>query len=196
MNTRLRLDLQNASSGCEIPARSLLKSWVHAAIVGAADGTQRKQAEVSLRIVDEAEMSELNGRYRGKAYPTNVLSFPADLPPELKLPHLGDIVICAAVVEREALAQNKKPLDHWAHLAIHGTLHLLGFDHIEPEDAEAMESREIEILKTLHIANPYIAADGDTSNSDTSKTTMPSSMPPSTITPNDSPIEDGLVNHG
>lgn len=174
MSTRLRLDLQNASSGHAIPAQSLLKLWVKAAI-----GTQRRQAEVSLRIVDEAEMTELNGQYRGKAYPTNVLSFPADLPPEVKLPHLGDIVICAAVVEREAREQHKKPIDHWAHLLVHGTLHLLGFDHIDPAEAEAMERREIEILKTLAIANPYEIADyeGDTSH-------------------NDSPSEDGLVNHG
>jgi probable rRNA maturation factor len=170
VTTRLRLDLQDASSGRDIPAQSLLKRWVRAAI-----GTQRRQAEISLRIVDEPEMSELNGQYRGKPYPTNVLSFPADLPPEVKLPYLGDIVICAAVVEREALAQGKQPLDHWAHLLIHGTLHLLGFDHIDAADAEAMESREIEILKTLAIANPYIIAAGDD---------------------NESSSEDGLVNHG
>ncbi len=169
---RLRLDLQDVSNGFDIPAQSLLKLWVRAALEG-----QRRQAEISLRIVDEAEMSELNGQYRGKAYPTNVLSFPADLPPEVKLPYLGDIVICAAVVEREALAQGKQPHDHWAHLLVHGTLHLLGFDHIESADAEAMEGREIEILETLAIANPYIIAAGDDAS-------------------DESPSEDGLVNHG
>jgi len=151
---KLRLDLQDASSGCEIPAQSLLKLWVRAAI-----GTQRRQAEISLRIVDEAEMIELNGRYRDKPQPTNVLSFPADLPPELKLPHLGDIVACAAVIEREAREQHKALDDHWAHMLIHGTLHLLGFDHIEPSEAEVMEGLEIDILKTLNIANPYLAAE-------------------------------------
>jgi probable rRNA maturation factor len=166
-STRLTLDLQNASSGVPVPAQSLLKLWVRAALEG-----QRRQAEISLRIVDEAEMTELNGQYRGKAYPTNVLSFPADLPPEVKLPYLGDIVICAAVVEREALAQGKTPRDHWAHLLVHGTLHLLGLDHIDDAEAEAMESREIEILKTLAIANPYESSN-DASSS-----------------------EDGLVNHG
>jgi probable rRNA maturation factor len=162
---KLRLDLQNASSHRDIPAQSLLKLWLQAAV-----GTQRRQAEISLRIVDEAEMTELNGRYRGKPQPTNVLSFPADLPPEVKLPYLGDIVICAAVVEQEAQTQHKTVADHWAHMLIHGTLHLLGFDHIEPSEAEAMESLEIDILKTLHIADPYSAADHST--------------------------EDDLVNHG
>jgi probable rRNA maturation factor len=166
-STRLSLDLQVASSGFDIPAQSLLKLWMRAALEG-----QRRQAEISLRIVDEAEMTDLNGRYRGKAYPTNVLSFPADLPPEVKLPYLGDIVICAAVVEREALAQGKKPHDHWAHLLVHGTLHLLGHDHIEDAEAEAMEGREIEILQTLAIANPYESSDDESSS------------------------EDGLVNHG
>jgi probable rRNA maturation factor len=156
---KLRLDVQNASSDCEIPAQSLLKLWVQAALVtasAAATGRSCRQAEVSLRIVDVAEMIELNGQYRGKPQPTNVLSFPADLPPELKLPHLGDMVICAAVVEREAREQQKALADHWAHLLIHGTLHLLGFDHIDDAEAEVMESMEIEILKTLNIANPYI----------------------------------------
>jgi probable rRNA maturation factor len=179
--TRLSLDLQDVSSGFDIPAQSLLKLWVRAALQG-----QRRQAEISLRIVDEAEMTELNGQYRGKTYPTNVLSFPADLPPEVKLPYLGDIVICAAVVEREALAQGKQPRDHWAHLLVHGTLHLLGFDHIESADAEAMESREIEILQELAIANPYIiAADAPGNATRESESTN-----------DESPSEDGLVNHG
>jgi len=164
---KLRLDLQDASSGCEIPAQSLLKLWVRAAI-----GTQRRQAEISLRIVDAAEMIELNGLYRDKPQPTNVLSFPADLPPELKLPHLGDIVACAAVIEREAREQRKALNDHWAHMLIHGTLHLLGFDHIEPSEAEIMENLEIEILTTLQIANPYLEVASAT------------------------PTKDSLVNHG
>ncbi len=100
-------------------------------------------------------MTDLNGRYRDKPQPTNVLSFPSELPDELALPLLGDIVICAPVVNREAEQQGKSPAAHWAHMAVHGTLHLLGYDHIENEDAQRMESLETRILARMGLPCPY-----------------------------------------
>lgn len=147
----LRLDIDNACAAY-MPDNAALKRWVVAALA-----TRRANAELSLRIVDDAEMRELNHRYRGADYATNVLSFPAELPPELKLPHLGDIVICAAVVEREAQEQHKSRDAHWAHMIVHGTLHLLGYDHVEDTDADIMEALEIAILRELNFANPYLA---------------------------------------
>jgi len=155
----LCLDIQNASSDPAIPPASDLERWVRAALDG-----RRDDAELSLRIVDEPEITELNAQYRGKDYPTNVLSFPADLPPELGLPHLGDIVICAGVVEREAREQHKSSGAHWAHMVVHGTLHLLGHDHIEETEAAAMEGLEIAILQRLAFPNPYETAEDSTQN--------------------------------
>lgn len=118
---------------------------------------QNVSGEVAVRIVDEAEMIELNQHYRQKQGPTNVLSFPSDIPDLIKetCPLLGDIIICAPVVDREAKAQSKPNKAHWAHMVIHGTLHLLGFDHMTPEQAEPMERLEIEILHTFGFNNPY-----------------------------------------
>jgi probable rRNA maturation factor len=118
---------------------------------------RRKATEVSIRIVDAEEGQALNRQYRGRDYATNVLSFEADLPPGVNLPLIGDLVICAPVVAREAAEQGKKANDHWAHLTIHGTLHLLGYDHIEDGEAEEMEALETRILKGLGIADPYLA---------------------------------------
>ncbi len=146
---RLRIDIDNASSA-KVPTKIKLKQWI-----GAAIGEHRDRAEISVRICDADEIKTLNAQYRGKDYATNVLSFPADLPAELKLPHLGDIVICAAVVESEALEQHKPSEAHWAHMVIHGTLHLLGYDHIDDDEAETMEALEIAILRELNFANPY-----------------------------------------
>ncbi|KJV30941.1 rRNA maturation RNase YbeY [Luteibacter yeojuensis] len=135
-----------------IPAPASFRHWVEAALKGAR---RRKATEVAIRIVDAAEGQALNLQYRGRDYATNVLSFEADLPPGIALPLIGDLVICAPVVAREAAEQGKKPNDHWAHLTIHGTLHLLGFDHIEDAEAEAMEALETRILAGLGIADPY-----------------------------------------
>jgi probable rRNA maturation factor len=114
------------------------------------------QAEVSVYIVDEAESQELNSQYRGKDKPTNVLSFPADIPEEVGVPLLGDLVVCAPVVEREAQEQGKTLNAHWAHMLVHGTLHLLGYDHLEDDEAEVMEALETRLVTQLHFPAPYI----------------------------------------
>lgn len=157
---RLRVDIDNAS-GAKVPTNAAIKQWISAAIDkhGANSGTRRDKAELCVRITDADEIKMLNQQYSGKDYATNVLSFPADLPPELKLPHLGDIVICAEVVEREAREQNKTSAAHWAHMLVHGTLHLLGYDHIDDAEAEIMEALEIKILCELDFANPYVIED-------------------------------------
>ena len=146
----ITLDTEVASQAADIPNQALLERWVSAAI-----GEHQTQAEVSLMIVDEAQGQSLNHEYRGKDYPTNVLSFPADLPPELELPLLGDLVICAPVVAREAIEQNKSLEAHWAHMLVHGTLHLLGYDHIDDDEADAMEALETTIIIGLGYAAPY-----------------------------------------
>jgi len=143
-----------ATSRRGVPAPVSFRRWVEAALKGAR---RRKATEVAIRIVDADEGRALNLQYRGRDYATNVLSFPADLPPDLNLPLIGDLVICAPVVAREAAEQGKKPADHWAHLTIHGTLHLLGYDHIEEAEAEAMEGLETRVLAGLGIADPYLA---------------------------------------
>jgi probable rRNA maturation factor len=106
-------------------------------------------------VVDEAEGRELNRQYRHKDYATNVLSFPADLPPELGLPLLGDVILCAPVVAREAQAQGKSLDAHYAHLTVHGVLHLLGYDHETISDARTMEGLEVQILDSMGIPDPY-----------------------------------------
>ena len=135
-----------------VPAAASFRRWVEAALRGAK---RRRATELSIRIVDAAEGRALNRDYRGKDYATNVLSFGADLPPGVQLPLIGDIVICAPVVVREAAEQGKPPRDHWAHLTVHGVLHLLGHDHIIEAEAEVMEALETRILAGLGIADPY-----------------------------------------
>ena len=136
-----------------LPAPASFRRWVAAALRGAR---RRKPAELAIRIVDADEGRALNRDYRGKDYPTNVLSFPAGLPPGLRLPLIGDLAICAPVVLREAGEQGKPARDHWAHLTVHGVLHLLGYDHIDHRDADAMEALETRILASLGIADPYV----------------------------------------
>ncbi|TDG12571.1 rRNA maturation RNase YbeY [Seongchinamella unica] len=146
----LHLDIQCASAE-PVPDEDDIRRWVLAALAG----RRRSDTEVSLRLVDIAEMTTLNESYRHKTGPTNVLSFPSDLPPELELPLLGDIVICAPVVREEARQQAKALEAHWAHMTVHGTLHLLGYDHIEEAEAEAMEALETDILTALNYPCPY-----------------------------------------
>jgi probable rRNA maturation factor len=160
---KLLLDLQCEHVQADIPKRSQFEQWVSTALAG-----RRDVAELSIRIVDVEEMTALNRDYRGKDKPTNVLSFPFELPAGLaelgdaEMPHelLGDIVICAEVVEREAREQGKPAEAHWAHMVVHGVLHLLGYDHIDPDEASQMEGIEIEILAQLGVANPYVLATG------------------------------------
>lgn len=138
-----------------LPKKGLPKETDFLAWATAAVGKLRPAAEVSLRVVDEAEGRELNRQYRHKDYATNVLSFPADLPPALGLPLLGDVILCAPVVAREAAAQGKPLADHYAHLAVHGVLHLLGYDHETISDARTMEGLEVQILESMGISDPY-----------------------------------------
>jgi probable rRNA maturation factor len=152
----LRVDVQVAGPRGGLPEVGRLRHWARSALVG-----RRSDAELSIRIVDAAESRALNRRYRGKDKPTNVLAFPAELPPELGLPLLGDLVICREVVEAEAAAQ-AKPLDaHWAHMVVHGTLHLMGYDHGTADEAAAMETLEAEILADLGWPDPYREVDGN-----------------------------------
>lgn len=148
--TPITVDLQNASASQQLPSRQDLERWATAAV-----GQHRRQAEISLRIVDSEEGAALNQQWRHKNGPTNVLSFPCELPEALGLPLLGDLVICAPVVEQEARQQEKALAAHWAHMVVHGTLHLLGYDHIEAFQAEEMEALEVQILEALGYPDPY-----------------------------------------
>ncbi len=114
------------------------------------------ESELLIRLVDKSEIQMLNKTYRGKNQATNVLSFPSDLPVEIEEPILGDVVICVQVVREEADVQGKTFVHHLIHMAVHGTLHLLGYDHIEDDEAVVMESLEIKILGALTIENPYL----------------------------------------
>lgn len=117
---------------------------------------QEEALELTVRVVEADESQELNATYRGKDKPTNVLSFPFEQPPGLNLPLLGDLIVCQSVVAEEAIQQNKPLVAHWAHMLVHGTLHLLGYDHINDEEAEQMERLEVQILNSLGIDDPYI----------------------------------------
>jgi probable rRNA maturation factor len=141
--------LQNASKERDIPSESQILPWLELALEGL------ESPVVTIRIVDEAESASLNRQYRSKSGPTNVLSFPAELPDEVDLALLGDIVICAPLVRQEAMEQAKPLMAHWAHLVIHGILHLRGYDHLDPEAAEEMESLETRLLHELGFPDPY-----------------------------------------
>lgn len=146
------LDLQIASeSQTGLPDEALFQRWLEAVLP-----QFQAESEVTIRIVDHAESQELNLTYRGKDKPTNVLSFPFEAPPEIELSLLGDLIICRQVVETEAVEQQKTAEEHWAHMVIHGCLHLLGYDHIEDDEAEEMEALETEILAQLGYSDPYL----------------------------------------
>ncbi|OBX87366.1 rRNA maturation RNase YbeY [Haemophilus haemolyticus] len=147
------VDLQIATENIEgLPTEEQIVQWATAVVQPEGD-----KVEMTVRIVDEAESHELNLTYRGKDRPTNVLSFPFECPDEVELPLLGDLVICRQVVEREAAEQEKPLMAHWAHMVVHGSLHLLGYDHIEDDEAEEMESLETQIMQGLGFDDPYLA---------------------------------------
>ena len=154
--TLCTVDLQKAVTHKDLPKTADFRAWVQAALEGAG---RRKPCDVSIRLVDADESRTLNHQYRQKDKPTNVLSFPSELPETVldSLPRepLGDIIICVPVVFAEAEEQGEAARDHWAHLTVHGVLHLLGFDHIADDEAEEMEGLEIVVLAGLGIANPY-----------------------------------------
>lgn len=145
----LFVDIQHASEKGEIPGDEELKDWAQAAYQG------ENEAEITLRLVDEHESADLNKRYRGKDRPTNVLSFPFEVPPEIPVSLLGDLVICTAVVAAEAQEQQKSISAHWAHMVIHGMLHLQGYDHVIAEEAAIMEDLETRLLLALGFPAPY-----------------------------------------
>ena len=150
------ITVQYATDKKLAPSKETLCLWARQALA-----TQPKQKEITIRIVDISQMTALNEQFRKKIGPTNVLSFPADLPETVQksLPLLGDIVICAAVVNREAHEQSKTTEAHWAHMVVHGVLHLLGYDHEKEDEAEVMETLEINILQQLGFSNPYLTGE-------------------------------------
>ena len=150
------IDYQNAYEGEEeianaIPSADSLAQWANA-VLSAED---LHEQEVTIRFTDETESQQLNRDYRQKDKPTNVLSFPFEAPPGVEMNLLGDLIICAPVISREANEQEKAVEHHYAHMTIHGILHLLGYDHITDEDAQVMESKEIAILASMGIEDPY-----------------------------------------
>lgn len=152
--TLLDLEVQYACASSDVPDEDALRDWALAALQGAG-----VPVELVIRIVDEAESRDLNNRYRHKDKPTNVLSFPFEAPPGVDCNHLGDLVICAPVVQHEAHEQHKQADHHWAHMVVHGVLHLRGYDHREQRQAVAMEALEKQILATFGIPDPYTAQD-------------------------------------
>ena len=147
---RLDVSVSYAAPRTGVPAATSFRNWVAAALRG-----RIREADLAIRIVGAKEGRALNRHYRVKDYATNVLSFPAELPEGVKMPLLGDLVICAPVVAREAKEQHKPAVAHYAHLTVHGVLHLLGWDHDDDKEAEAMEQLERDILAELGLPDPY-----------------------------------------
>lgn len=148
-NHAITLHVSNKSF--KIPSRYHFQKWVNAAL-----NNHRKKAEVAITIVDVKESARLNSTYRHKAGPTNILSFPFETPKGISLSLLGDLIICAPIIKKEAKEQDKILIAHWAHMVIHGCLHLLGYDHIKNRDAKIMESLEVTLLKELGFEDPYL----------------------------------------
>lgn len=136
-----------------LPSEEQLTLWASAALAQHCNYTE---PELTIRLVDNNESHELNFEYRGKDKPTNVLSFPFEVPEHIPLELLGDLIICAPVVQQEAEQQNKTAEQHWAHMVVHGCLHLLGFDHIKDKEAEIMENLERQVMAQLGYPDPYL----------------------------------------
>lgn len=145
------LDIQLATSYVDYPTEQQFQLWVDTVLQ-----EDDQDLEIVIRLVDNQESAELNQQYRHKQGPTNILSFPFEAPDGFDSDLLGDLVICAPLIALEAEQQNKPLFDHWAHITIHGVLHLLGYDHIDDAEAEEMEALEIKILSRLNINNPYL----------------------------------------
>ncbi|MDX1635671.1 MAG: rRNA maturation RNase YbeY [Marinobacter sp.] len=145
----LAVDIQRVVDDADLPTDAEFERWANLA------WQAEEPSEVTLRIVDREESAELNGLYRHKTGPTNVLSFPFEAPPGITVPLAGDLVICAPVVRDEAHEQGKSLSGHWAHMVIHGMLHLQGYDHLTDDEADIMETLEIALLKELGFSNPY-----------------------------------------
>ncbi|MER2490996.1 rRNA maturation RNase YbeY [Catenovulum sediminis] len=156
----LDLDLQIACQG-DVPSNADFLLWAQAALLERGDAL----TELSIRLVESDESQVLNNQYRGKNKPTNVLSFPFEAPPGITqtFPLIGDLVICADVVREEAKAQSKSETSHWAHMVVHGCLHLLGYDHITDDEAQIMENMERRILSQLGFDDPYKVEDTNSS---------------------------------
>ncbi len=160
----LFVDLQQCIESDSIPAQKTLEQWIKTSLIMAAETCQaplKNEYELTIRIVDKKEIQNLNNNYRHKNKATNVLSFPYEefdfeVPEEVQLPLLGDLVICHKVVLEEAQSQGKTITEHWAHMVVHGMLHLLGYDHINDTEAEQMEVLEVNILKRLNFPDPYM----------------------------------------
>ncbi len=147
MNT---VEIQLASKSKFIPDQQQFQNWVDAVLTD-----ESQHSEIVIRVIDEDEMIEFNQQYRHKSGPTNILSFPFEAPDSVESDLLGDLLVCAPVIETESKQQKKTLENHWAHIIVHGVLHLIGYDHINDMDAEEMEALEVMILKTITINNPY-----------------------------------------
>lgn len=152
----LLLDVQIADElevfSAFLPSEEQLHHWATAALSGR---TSFAEPELTIRLVAEDESQELNSEYRGKDKPTNVLSFPFEAPPQVPIELLGDLIVCAQVVQQESIEQNKAAEAHWAHMVVHGCLHLLGYDHIKDDEADVMENLERQIMAGLGFPDPY-----------------------------------------
>ncbi len=145
-----KINVEYMSNASELPAEAMIAHWAQAALQG-----HERYVEVGVRIVDESEIIELNQRFRKKAEPTNVLSFPFEDPPGTQTDVLGDVVVCAPIVSSQAQTEGKPLSAHWAHMVVHGIMHLRGYDHETPEEANAMEHMETRILEGLGFPDPY-----------------------------------------